>query len=371
MFIRKNEDKNYLILKILFSAFMLFTIASFIMSSIYDMEINTWFAKGMDNFSFKIIVWIYEEAGMTQSYLFVFIIVAVWVEIMRIEKRNKLWTGILFVYYISWAIFWFTFNISQIVNTTKIDDGFGVGISGWFLESYSIRQKILIVLFLIETTCFGFAFWYLRFKFSNRKDLIESGYKRDAVKAFVAFAVTSLIVYSMKIIFGRPYFYSVDFENIFNSNAMKPEWAEYWTSYGYTIKSWGLYDPKTGVVSGVEYLNWWQINDFFGNIGDLFIPRGSGTAGWWNQDFPSGHMISCFTMLYAGYFFFNEKKGRKINWIMWSTLAVWFIHINMMQYTQIVSRTHWISDTSFSIAMCLLCFVVNGKIIDKIADRHK
>lgn len=84
MFIRKNENKSYFILKILFTIFLLFSLASFIVSSFYDMEINTWFAKGMENFNIKIIVWIYEEAGMTQSYLFVFIILGVFLEITRI-----------------------------------------------------------------------------------------------------------------------------------------------------------------------------------------------------------------------------------------------------------------------------------------------
>lgn len=70
-----------------------------------------------------------------------------------------MWTTILFIYYIGWIIFWFTFNLFQIIQTTKIDDGFGIGISNWFLESYKIRQVILIVLFIIETICFGFAYW--------------------------------------------------------------------------------------------------------------------------------------------------------------------------------------------------------------------
>lgn len=88
MFIRKNENKSYLVLKIFLISFLIFTFTSFVVSSFYDMEINTWFAKGMDNFSFKIIVWIYKEAGMTQSYLFIFIMFAVFLEITRIGKNK-------------------------------------------------------------------------------------------------------------------------------------------------------------------------------------------------------------------------------------------------------------------------------------------
>ncbi|WP_338984656.1 phosphatase PAP2 family protein [Spiroplasma endosymbiont of Diplazon laetatorius] len=369
MFFKSN--KQYKILKILFIVFFLFTFLSFILSSIYDLQINKFFAKGMDIYGLKIFVWVYEELGMTQSYLFIFLFISIYLEIKRIEnKESKIWNLAIWIFYGAVFVFWFTANLYWIITTTKIDDGYGPGISGWFLDSYKIRQIILIVLFLLETTAMSLVFYYIRFKFVRRSDILSSGYKVDAIKAFSAFLTTSLIVYIMKVVFGRPYFYSVDFENIFYSDRVTDEWKTYWITTGHKIKSWGIYDVEIDRVMGVDYLPWWQINDFFGNFTDIFKPLGTGKAGWWNMDFPSGHMISCFTMLYTAYFFLGEKKNRKLNWKLWSIIGIWFLHINTMQYTQIISRTHWISDTSFSIILSLIVIIFNGKIIDWFRNKN-
>ncbi|AUM62861.1 phosphatase PAP2 family protein [Spiroplasma monobiae] len=366
-----KSDKNYKLLKILFLSFFVFTIISFIVASIFDYQINVLFAKGMDIYWLKIVVWVYEEMGMTQSYLFIFIFIAVYLEVKKIENKEKdLWNYILWTFYGAVATFWFVANIYWIVTTTKINDGFGIGISGWFLESYSIRQIILIVIFIFETTAFAIAFWYIRFKFIKRPDVLSAGYKVDAIKAFSAFIVSSLIVYLMKFVFGRPYFYSVIFDELFYSDRMEESWRTYWIQEGHKIKSWGILDPKTETVSGVEYLGWWQINDLFGDFKNWFKPLGTGNPGRWNMDFPSGHMVSCFTMLYSAYFFIGEKKKRKINWKIWTLIGIWFLHMNIMQYTQIVSRTHWITDTAFTIALSMVIIMFNSLIIEKIIEKQ-
>ncbi|WP_339020512.1 phosphatase PAP2 family protein [Spiroplasma endosymbiont of Atherix ibis] len=363
-----KNNKSYTTLKILFLSFLIFSIISFILSSFYDIEINKWFAKGMDIYWLKMLSWVYEEIGMTQSYLFIFLFIAIYFEIKVIERKDKKsWKYVLWIFYIAVLIFWITANSIWIATTTKIDDGFGVGISGWFLESYDIRQIILIVLFLIESIAIAITFWYIRFIFIKKPYSILCEYKVDTIKAFSAFIFSSFVVFSMKVIFGRPYFYSVDFENIFYSDRVEPLWKQYWLETGHKIKSWGVINQTTGRVNGVEYLEWWQINNFFSNIGDLFAPLGTGKAGWWNLDFPSGHMISFFTMIYASYFFIG--RNRKINWKIWSVVIIWFIHLNIVQYTQIISRTHWISDTSFSIILCLVILIFNGKIIDLLRQK--
>ncbi|WP_027875799.1 phosphatase PAP2 family protein [Mesoplasma chauliocola] len=365
----QTKNKNYLILKILLLSFFILTISLFIIGSFFDMQINTWFAQGMDNYSLKIIVWIYEELGMTQSFVFIFCFVAVILEVTYFSsnKSNK-WKIILYIYYVAFLVYWITFNLIAIISAPNRNDGYGSGVNAIFFESQKIRQYILIFLFVIESLSFICLFYYLRFKFSKRQDLLVNGYRVDAIKAFVIFLLTSLVVWIMKPTFGRPYFYSVDFENIFYSEQMKAEWAQYWIQTGHTIKSWGYLNGTN--VESVPYKEWWQVNDFFGNITSIFKPLGSGEPGWWNMDFPSGHMNSSFTILFAGYFFLGEKKKRKINWYKWVIIVIWFIHINIMQYTQIISRTHWITDTSFTISISLFALIINGAIIDKIISKY-
>ncbi|WP_041356855.1 phosphatase PAP2 family protein [Mesoplasma florum] len=365
----QNKNNQYTILKVLVISFLVLSVTLFIVGSFFDMQINSWFAKGMDNRVIKIIVWVYEEAGMTQSFIFIFLFIAVILEVTFISSNKSLkWKIILILYYVGWLVFWLSFNIIEIVSAPNRNDGFGPGVNGWFLDSQKIRQYILIALFIIETLGFVATFYYLRFKFSNRADLLKNGYRVDAIKALTIYILSSLVVWIMKPVFGRPYFYSVDFSNLFYSDRLQPEWRDYWIQTGHTIKSWGILNE--GTVESVSYKEWWQINDFFGNIGDLFKPLGSGKAGWWNMDFPSGHMNSCFAILFCGYFFFGQRKNRNINIWKWVFLVIWFIHINLMQYTQIISRTHWITDTSFTISISLILLIINGFLIDKIIKRY-
>lgn len=334
------------------------------------MQINTWFAKGMDNYAIKIIVWIYEELGMTQSFVFIFGFITVILEITYISSdKSKKWKAILCVYYLAWLTVWLTYNLIDIINAPNRNDGYGPGVNAWFLDSQKKRQYIIIALFIIESICFGVLFYYLRFKFSKRTDLIQNGYRVDAIKALTIYLLSSVVVWIMKPTFGRPYFYSVDFVNIFNSDQMQTEWKDYWIQTGHAIRSWG-YINKDGIVESVPYKEWWQINDFFGNISSLFKPLGTGEPGWWNMDFPSGHMNSCFAILFSGYFFLGEKKNRQVNWYKWLFIGIWFLHINVMQYTQIISRTHWITDTSYTISITLLLLIVNGIIVDKVIAKY-
>ncbi|ATZ19163.1 hypothetical protein MENTO_v1c00540 [Mesoplasma entomophilum] len=367
----QNKKNDYLVLKIFIFSFLALSIILFGVGSFFDMEINSWFAKGMDVYFIKIIVWIYEEAGMTQSFIFIFLFIAVILEVTFISSSKSLkWKIVLIIYYVGWLVFWLTFNITQIIAAPLRDDGFGPGVNGWFLDNQKIRQYILVSLFIIETIGFGGVFYFLRFKFSNRADLLQNGYRVDAIKALTIYIVSSLVVWIMKPTFGRPYFYSVDFANIFYSDRLQPEWRDYWVQTGHKIKSWGYINKETGLVESVPYKEWWQINNFFGNIKDIFKPLGSQKPGWWNMDFPSGHMNSCFAIVFAGYFFIGEKKNRKITGWKWIFLIGWFVHINLMQYTQIISRTHWITDTSFTISMTLILFIFNGLVIDKIINKY-
>ncbi|AAT75410.1 unknown transmembrane protein [Mesoplasma florum L1] len=177
---------------------------------------------------------------MTQSFIFIFLFIVVILEVTFISLNKSMkWKIILILYYVGWLVFWLSFNIIEIVSAPNRNDEFGPGVNGWFLDSQKIRQYILIAIFIIETLGFVATFYYLRFKFSNRAGLLKNGYRVDSIKTLTIYILSSLVVWIMKPVFGRPYFYSVDFFNLFYSDRLQPEWRDYWMQTGHTIKSWG------------------------------------------------------------------------------------------------------------------------------------
>ncbi|WP_157806941.1 phosphatase PAP2 family protein [Spiroplasma floricola] len=227
---------------------------------------------------------------------------------------------------------------------------------------YRINISIIVIFF--TTLIILLSAYYIRFKFSKRKDIFIQEYWIDSIKGILFIFLCYFMILIFKPLFGRPYYYSVIFNDILNSYL-----PENW-NYDSSKYFWGAGIDGT---ENVQYKNWWEINDFWKNLKYWFSSTAhlNQTNGWINQDFPSGHTISSFCVISIMFLFINNKKNRKLTNKKISIIWIWFSLILFnMKFSLVIAMTHWWTDVEFSTLFGLLMFFIVPKIIDYKQKRY-
>ncbi|WP_156006572.1 phosphatase PAP2 family protein [Spiroplasma tabanidicola] len=345
------------------------SLFQFILSTFWDLEVNELFKPLMEYRWIRIFCWIFENSGTTQPVLFYYIIVSIFAESLAVWCRtNKKWYWWIWVYYACAIILFVAFQVKNYLAYTNLDDGFGPDISAWFFESYSTGRKIIVTLALIDSIILSISLYYLRFKFSHRKDVIENAYLLRAFKTFLSALSLNISVWVLKLTFLRPYYYQTDFNDILNNeNLVSPEWKDYYLSKGHEIMNWGL--GELGDQS-VPFVPWYSIYDFpDGWVNFLTGKRGDAGWGLLYADFPSGHMAATYSVFFAMVFFYDKNNHKKYTKRYIFMFSFWMFYLNLVFYTQLISKTHWLSDLEFTIIVGIFWPIFINRLINKIAFR--
>ncbi|QBQ08143.1 phosphatase PAP2 family protein [Spiroplasma gladiatoris] len=322
---------------------------TFLLSGVYDQEIDDFFKDGIDYIPVKIFTVFMEEFGTYSLLCLLFLFLGVIWETLYFYQinyskknfvKNNKW--LVYIYYLISLCIWIITIYTSIVEGFKKDFGFGPGNDPYSLADLNYRVYALIVIKILELGVMLAGFIFLRFKLSKRKDILTNEYWMDSLKGISYIAFMYMVVGAGKTFFGRPYPYSVNFDEILRKTEEKG-----WT-----------YTPETGYfgtgIDGREnatYFPWWKPNDFFGNIKYWFDfnAHQKDNNGWWNRDFPSGHTTSVCGMTSIMFYFIGPNKKRNLKWykIFYIYMIIGFL-LPTMQMSLILQRTHWASDLEFS-----------------------
>ncbi|WP_026389634.1 phosphatase PAP2 family protein [[Acholeplasma] multilocale] len=352
--------------------FFVLAMIAFIISSFMDMEISEFFAQGM---KYPVVRWwvvIWDEAGLSQLIgMFAacaFILIETFVYYHKQKKnswmrRNENLVNIL---YIGWFVIWITINVFWIIEKRNMTSVFGDGTDAKLIDTYVPRMSARIILFVIESSFQVIGLYYLRFKFSKRDDILIKAYWIDVIKILVYAIWCYIFVITIKQSMGRPYFY-------YTSGILDVEvWNEALNNLPNNHQEINDYFENYGEV--VRYFPWWERN---GNWIDQlahwqpwnqFIPDSWKVAqplSWNNVAFPSGHTVGTFSLLSLLYLFVGKSEDRKVRVGLRIFGGIWFLHMMSMNFSLVVYRFHWLTDTTFSMMLSLLSLPIVGWIVDR------
>jgi hypothetical protein len=326
---------------------------SFIVATFYDLQIAAAAGKLMRFKAVRVFVLIYDEIGDTQLFFAeIFAIAILWecfVSILAIKTKVKFFQHWTFPW-IAYAIILFVWNfcnITRCVHTITGDAGLGVGNDPKAVLSYWWRFGVQLGIHIVETVAMCWVIYYMRFQIKDKAVLIDEEYYIGCLKMIFHVFITYFILIVLKRSFGRPFYYSVDFHNIYQNELQPLGW-----DFEYTVM-WGSGDG----TENATYFAWYEPNDFLGNIKYWFNDAGAkgDSNSWWNNDFPSGHTVGTFC-LFALFFYIVANDDKKINKktviFFWTILA----HITILQISLLIYRFHWLTDLNFSTMFCIPCF---------------
>ncbi|WP_026389612.1 phosphatase PAP2 family protein [[Acholeplasma] multilocale] len=363
----KREKKNWILISMI--SFFVVAFAAFIAATFYDFEIQEWFTQGMD---YPIVRWwvaLWDEMGKSQMIIVIVIILFVMFEsfvFYHKTKKTKWAQGkrwAVYTVYGIWLTIWLAINIYWILAMRFMDDGWGQGFDSKLVDTYVPRMTARIFLFIVESIIMMSVFYFLRFKFSKRKDVLTGEYWVDSLKVLIFIGFGYIMIFIFKQSFGRPYFYSVVFDDVIRDKAMEL----------------GV-DPSLidqGPFNQADYKEWYEINGNWLENLKYWLPwrifNGSdinnAPAGWTDGDFPSGHTISTFAILALMFFFVgkhkttNNHKGVKI------FAAIWFIHLLSMNFSLIVFRFHWLTDTTFAMMFSIVFLPIASVFTERMTRK--
>ncbi|AKX34245.1 hypothetical protein SLITO_v1c06110 [Spiroplasma litorale] len=335
---------------------LIFSIIFFIYSSPYqnDIKVAKWFENLFDKSELlKYVSQYYLVAGNTDLFLVIIFMVMIIIKYKFLSKANKkewykqnywitnLILSILTSFFIIGWIYELVFYITS-------DTGFGVGIDAEIFLSvkYKITGKIFSGFY--QFPILGYINYYLIKNFHKINVNKLNKFYIDAKKALLFLIINYIIVGSIKMFGGRPYYYNVIFNELFNKMSLEQQqnYIESGFRYGYYSETTNAY---TGNVTG-EW-PWWRMNSIFNRSKEDFLNKNP-----YDYGFPSGHVVSSFSLVTFLYLKFDRNKKTSI----WSIVFVYFLSLNAinMNLSTILCRGHWMTDTSFSFIIILITFFI-------------
>ncbi|QGS52379.1 phosphatase PAP2 family protein [Spiroplasma tabanidicola] len=349
MFDINKKSKEFIFLFIPGLVIVIFSSISFLVTGFFDREIDAVISKTIDYFPVKIWASFMEEFGIYNMMCFVFILLGViWETIFFYQKKfgkkqfikNNQW--MVYIYYALGFIIWVASMAIAVKAGFSRDFGYGPGNDPYTFISQKYRTYSTIFIKILELGVMIVGFVVLRFKFAKREDILLNEYWTDALKGCVWIVFMYIVVVLGKMSFGRPYPYTVDFEN-----SLRRAHESGWT---YTPET-GYFGTGPDGTSNVDYLPWWIPNDFFKNFKNWFVFNAfeKDNNGWWNRDFPSGHTAATSSMVSIMFLFINPNKKRKLTWYKLAYIYfVFLIILPSMKFGLMAQRTHWASDLEFT-----------------------
>ncbi|WP_157755782.1 phosphatase PAP2 family protein [Mesoplasma lactucae] len=357
------------------------SLGAFIATSWWSVDLKSAevFSKAMKYEVFKYWSQYYSVLGNTELVVVMFLLIMILVETFfkyksekhpnskwRRQKEGWLWT----IYGIFIAI-WLFYNIWECVGFNTLDKGFGPGFDNEIMDSTKYKQYGKIVAIVIQTAILGFGIWWVHCKMTRKQDFWFQEYWVDAIKALFFFALTYLIIAVLKWMFGRVYYYNVDFGNLYQELGQRT--GEYRPGHLYSdaynwyanqdARKWGFYDPTSNHwdANGTGEYPWWKLNGFFVRPEDspqFALPV--------NYAFPSGHVNATYCVLAVFFLLLGRKRHRTFGKLMKTFTIICLLHLLSMNFAVVVMRWHWFSDTSFTNILAIFSYFFVAWCVDRL-----
>lgn len=342
------------------------SLSAFIYASPWenDLELAKIFEKALSYEVWKYWSQYYLMAGnMDLSVLFLLlgsILLQTHFQYMRIKKpaswySNQHWLTKSIIIFAGTA--WLSAWAYELCTLFFADNGIGLGNDIEIFDS--IKYKIVgkLVASSYELPFLFFIMFYMIVRFPKRKDIFEQEYWIDAIKGLMFVFLNYFIIVFLKVLFGRPYYYNIFFGDFYSK--FSEDWKQSYLNSGLRF---GSFDELTnGYTSNINgEWPWWKVNAFFLRDNNSFAGR-----SFFDYAFPSGHVVSAFTNGTFIYLLVGKNKKRKLSNYKIILMYIITLHAISMNFATVVMRGHYITDTSFSICLCLVSIPIINRLVDK------
>lgn len=369
-FFRKDELKkmiNKFLLVMLFICIIAFVITSF---GTIDMQISDATESLMHVKFFQIWQAFIEVIGMYFSIWIGFLCIALWMEsyYIRIKHNiftNNQWTNFIKNYGVIIALAYYfiflgirTYMFARTYEfTLNLDMGWGINFDVKSQLPMKYRLISYIISFTLEVCVILFFLVMFRTVFYQKKVLLETNYWYQATKVATFFFLSYLMVWFCKHLFGRPYYFSVVYQRMYEemiAMGLTPSAA---------AVSWNW--PELDNIP--EFTPWYVTNNVWANLKywSTLPPKSDpNNDQYWNMDFPSGHTIAVAILVSLTSLMWGNQSQtiKKVTFLSLFLLVIVF-WINMM-FTMVYSRFHWASDVLFSSIFAIIAWKVACRIVE-------
>ncbi|AUF83768.1 phosphatase PAP2 family protein [Mesoplasma syrphidae] len=362
---KQQKSKIYISLAILF----IISLIVFIIATFYDQRLSAFFAKGIEYEAVKWWIGIFDEFGLFQPIVLMFIPIFVILETRVYYKKisnkkiQQRYRSLIGIWYTIFFVGWFSISIIALwlIYGKNMDMGAGPGIDPKIMGTWIYRfVGRAIALGTISIVMVGVMI-YLRISFSKRNDVLSGEYWVDSIKIMVFVVALFVIVFFIKQTTGRPFYYNTIFDD-----GVKNELLELMQKNGID-NAHDILEKNYDRWSQANYLPWYKINgNFFTNF-KFWQPWGNHLGGpnhWGDRDFPSGHTVSMFSLISLMIYFIGKNKPQ-ISLAKYFFISFWILNLVAMNLMLVVYRFHWVTDTTFSVMLGIIVIVITNKTVGK------
>lgn len=366
------KSKMFYFIYIPLAVIFVLNLLTFILSSIFDLEIMDFFSNGLKSRFLTILSQIYHFAGYTELYIPFFIFLFFCLEYVcryfsndkfKIYKLRFIWFGlIIFI----WVIMFFAKFLNQLLtpfSTKIIDRGGGDNYSVDFSLSYFISNTdfkfIILFIFLYQLVLLIVCLRILKIKILDHPDFIKMKYWINAIELLIFFIISYFMVGFLKVIMGRDYYKSINYVLDYRAQL-------YADSHNIDVNSIFI-DYKNA-----EYSPWWKADGLIGNPGKIWdIFKNDITKIFTKNAFPSGHMAATGLVGYLMFSFIFKGSGNDKAINKKTILLFWIFNLHMafMDLSFLINGSHWQTDLSFTwmwvIATILICQLIAIRLNNK------
>lgn len=343
MDIKKVKNWNLLWLIIPSSIVFIFSLVTFIVASFFDMEISQEMSK---LFNSKFGVWISYYVFSSGNFLLffgLFLAFSIIIENIHISIKSKSENKIcndLFIWLVYFAFFvvFLIFCLYKIISIKYKDSGWGKGVIVEFQDTYHMLQMFNIFWTVFSFLFFGIVTYYMRIKLQKDPNFLKENYWIDGIKIIIFSFSIYFIVLILKLLMGRPFYFSIIYESEIKS----------------VLISRGFTETVNNTWKEQAFSPWWKPYNFIDNWTRIFTGKWDGRV--LNNAFPSGHMASSsvlFSVIYLGIKKPNNKYRKFMigfSFIMWIQLFLTWFGMNIYGF-------HWATDLSFTMIISILFFI--------------
>lgn len=365
------EVKKVGVIWLLIPAAIMFnlTFCAFILSSFFDWDIAVYFGNFFDKPFGKFLSYWAVNSGNDMVFFSVVTAIALILESVYLRskktpydhwlKRNSwfIWLvyGVFFAFYIA-------FYLYRIISLPTANSGWGKGIVVQFVDTYHTLMYYRIGFFVFGLIFYIGMTWFVRFFLPKQTYFLENCYWIDSIKIIIFSIALYLTVIILKVMLGRPFYFS----NIFETQIR----AQLEQVPGAHEESWSTWQE-------LPYKNWWEAFRFTEHMRDIFRLRFNGHL--YNNDFPSGHMASCAIFFSMVYFSLNKKRGPLFPLMFAFSIFMW-IQVLAIFFGMIIYRFHWMTDMCFTLLVAICYFIIletlfrkkyNAKLLAKSKNYQK
>ncbi|MBE4704314.1 phosphatase PAP2 family protein [Spiroplasma platyhelix] len=327
-----------------------------------DYKISEELAKGLQSEFGKYWTRFYEQLGNTELVVIILVYIAIILETLFLTKINQKKQGfkknywVVDTYYIIIFIGWVGFNLINIILIPNTDYGFGKGIDRTLLDDIKYQLTGAIIAFTLQTMLLVLGFYYVRYHLVKKQRILVEQFWLKAVKGLSYVIITYVVIVVLKGTTSRTYYYNAIFGDLIST---RPDLLEAYKNSGFQY-GYGA-DHASNIPWELQY-PWWKpsLNLVDSNA---YMPRFKLP---WEYAFPSGHVNATYCTATGILLFLKNKNNDKVNWKIKVLFIFWLAHVLSMNFSLVVERFHWISDTAFTFVFSTLMILVIHFSVNKI-----